>query len=112
MVWLKLDRSFFSLDHDIYICGAYMWGEDSPANNTIDTALFELLQADVNHFEKLGRIFVTGDFNGRIGQRLDYIAHDALNTIIDNIDYVPDIPLNTASMDNVCNAQGQILSTN
>ena len=39
MVWIKLDRSFFHLENEAYVCGVYVWGEHSPAYNVIDGIL-------------------------------------------------------------------------
>ena len=30
LIWLRLDKTFFKLSEDIFICGAYVWGADSP----------------------------------------------------------------------------------
>ncbi|MES9885080.1 MAG: endonuclease/exonuclease/phosphatase family protein, partial [Sedimenticola sp.] len=109
IVWLKLAKTFFSFARDMYVCGSYIWGDDSPANRYVDADLFQLLQDDINYFQELGRIFVTGDFNGRVGHRLDYIAHDALNSATDNVLYIPDVPLDRVSQDSVTNAHGNSL---
>lgn len=109
IIWLRLDKHYFSFDKDMYICGAYIWGDDSPANVHVDVDLFKLLQDDITHFEAIGRVLLAGDLNGRVGHRLDYISNDAFNASTDNASYTPDVPLARASMDNVHNTQGNKL---
>ena len=36
IIWIKLDKNFFNIESDIYIAGVYIWGENSPAYNSID----------------------------------------------------------------------------
>ena len=55
--------------------------ESSPAYNTHNVDLFELLQEDINHFSCLGIVYVCGDFNARVGTRSDYIVCDYINII-------------------------------
>ena len=42
IIWLKLSKEFFKLDSDVNLCGVYMWCEDSPAYNVINTDLHQL----------------------------------------------------------------------
>ena len=47
IVWLQFDSSFFNFEEDIYFGAVYMWGENSPAFNTINCNLFEILETDI-----------------------------------------------------------------
>ena len=31
VIWLKLDKVFFNVDEDIYVCGTYIWDADCHA---------------------------------------------------------------------------------
>mgnify|MGYP001548611803 CR=1 FL=1 len=42
---------------------------------------------------------MSGDLNSRVGLRCDYITHDRFNEAIDDLNYVPDVPLYRASPD-------------
>ena len=44
---------------------------------------------------------MTGDFNARIGQELDYVYHDSANYVPLFIDYNADYPLSRRSEDMV-----------
>jgi hypothetical protein len=67
LIWIKLDKVFFNLDNDIYICGVYLWGDDSPAYNTVNIDLFECLEYDITYYESKGSVYLIGDLNSRIG---------------------------------------------
>ena len=109
MVWIKLDKSFFHVDNDIYICGVYLWGEDSPAYHIINVDLFDTLENNISIFDALGDVYICGDFNSRVGLKRDYIAFDDNNSFIDDDNYTPDITMTRASLDNKCNSFGQKL---
>lgn len=104
IVWVKLDKKFFNLDEDVFICGTYIWVEESPAYNIVNVTLFDLLECDVTRYKELGSVFVCGDFNSRFVSRNDYITHDIHSVYIDNIDYIPDTPLVRASPDSSVNS--------
>ena len=106
LIWLKLDKMYFNLKEDAYICGVYVWCEDSPAYNVCDTDLFELLQTDIYEYDSKGKIFIVGDWNARIGNQNDFIVFDDINITCDSDGYEPDVPLCRASFDKRCNAWG------
>jgi len=78
IIWLKLHKSYFKLDYDIYIAGVYMWVENSPAYNVINEDLFDIIQCDVSYYQMLGQVLLTCDWNARVGNgdRRDYIECD------------------------------------
>ena len=108
IIWIKLDKNFFNIESDIYIAGVYIWGENSPAYNSIDVDFFNLLQNDIDDFHSQGKVMLCGDWNARVGNgaRPDYVVCDRFIDYIDDEDYLPDIPLQRQSMDNVCNSHG------
>ena len=77
IIWLRLDKTFFSLQNDVYLCGVYIWGDKSPAYNCIDCNLFQILEADIYDFQLLGTTIIAGDFNSRVGCKQDFIEFDA-----------------------------------
>ena len=99
IIWLKLDHNFFSLTKDIYLCGSYIWGVDSPAYNVVNCNLFELLESDINYFNQFGTVLVAGDLNGRVGRNNDFIVNDFNNSNFDDEDYIPDVPIPRSTLD-------------
>ena len=47
LIWLKLDRIIFQVEHDIYLSGVYLWPEGSPSFNFLDIDFFDLLEQDI-----------------------------------------------------------------
>lgn len=99
LVWIKLDKTFFGTDNDIYICSCYIPPEDSNVYKNINSQLFEfdffeLLSNDIRHYSELGDILITGDLNSRVGQRSDIVQNI-------NLDRFVDMPLNDIPADNL-----------
>jgi len=61
--------------------------------------LFEILEHDIDYFSEYGNIFITGDMNSRVGEKLDFIVHDSVNNITDDNLYAPDCTSVRASVD-------------
>lgn len=90
----------------MYICASYIWGADSPVYNTINVDLFDILENDITYFSEIGKVYIAGDLNSRVGNKCDFIVHDNVNTVYDDIDYVPDYTSVRASVDTVNNSHG------
>ena len=58
VIWLKLDHVFFLTDTDIYLCGIYLWNEDSPAYDVASVDFFDIQENDINFYEDLGDVYV------------------------------------------------------
>ena len=58
IIWLKLDHTFFNIDEDVYICAAYIWGDNSPVYNTLNVDLFEILENDITCFSECGKVYI------------------------------------------------------
>ena len=43
---------------------------------------------------QLGKVFLMGDFNARVGQKKDYITCDRVNVFTDDVNYSPENVLN------------------
>lgn len=89
MMWFKLDKHFFNLDKDLFICFPYL----VPPNSTyakrtgIDKQVLSKLEEDVIKYGNLGNIMIIGDLNAHINENdQDYIVYDSDN-ILD--DFVP-----------------------
>ena len=76
-------------------------------NYTENTDLFEILENDICQFNSEGKVYVFGDFNGRVGEKLDFVTCDKNLENIDLEENIPDRPLARASLDKTCNNQGK-----
>ena len=69
-------------DNDIYLCGIYLWNEDSPAYDVVNVDFFDILENDINFYEDLSDVYVCVDFNSRIGSKHDFIRNDDVNSFL------------------------------
>jgi exonuclease III len=110
--WIKLCKKFFNFEKDVYLAAAYI----SPAGSSFTGKrddLFEILEADVGTYSKLGDCFICGDFNARTMCEPDYCIEELSDNHI-NLpnDYLFDIPLRRNNMDaHVTDAHGKSLLT-
>ncbi|KAL4239862.1 hypothetical protein ACF0H5_000662 [Mactra antiquata] len=49
---------------------------------------------DKDFQKELGKIFIAGDFNCRVGVKADYIQYDNVVNDLDPDEYIPDTPHN------------------
>ena len=101
IVWLKLDKHFFLTESDYDIGAIYIPPEHSPMHNLTDYDIFTVLENDVNQFSKLGKVFICGDTNCRIGNKLHFIVDDSVLECEDT-EYTPPPP-NRTSLDRKSN---------
>ena len=110
-LWLKLDKSFFDFEHDLYACAVYI----PPVTSVHYDNDFALLENEVSIFVNQGKVLLIGDFNSRTGQSPDYILNDStdLNNFSDNYilprNYSVDQIIKRNNKDQICNAQGKNL---
>ena len=92
-MWIKLDKQFFKLENDIYLANAYVCPQNSSYSSKTDD-IMELLERDIAHFSKLGKILLCGDFNARTNSACDYCVDDNIDDLLDlPYDYIQDVPL-------------------
>ena len=72
-IWCKLDKSFFHLEKDIFLCAIYIPPRNSPYFN-ID--VFNDLENDIAKFSNEGYVILSGDLNARTGSALDHKEED------------------------------------
>ena len=99
--WLKLERSFFKINHDIYVLVAYI-SNGSFAEKSED--IFELIENDIAKFSKNGcEFFVCGDFNARTNVDPDFCMFDENDNISDHVNLpfnmLSDVPLPRGNTD-------------
>ena len=76
-------------------------------NDIVNVDLFNVLESDIFCYSQAGSVYVFGDFNGRVGQKCDYVVHDQINLLNDDVHYIPDCNITRrASLDNTHNSHG------
>ena len=80
-LWIKLDKTFFKQDFDIYLSVLYI----KPQNPNVDSGeMFDNLNKDITEYPNHGKIILLGDFNCRTGEQADHIINDTLFNRADN----------------------------
>ena len=60
IIWVKLEKTFFHFESDVYIAGVYLWREGSPSYDVHDVDFFYVLQRDICEFVTVGSVFFSG----------------------------------------------------
>ena len=68
LLWIKLDKNYFGINEDLYICGVYISPDENNAAvyEHLHKKPFEILHEECNKYENKGHIALLGDFNARI----------------------------------------------
>ena len=83
--WIRLNKSFFNMSHDIYICTVYISNGSFGAKNNDDILM--LIENDIARFNRNGsKIIVCGDFNARTCNDPDYLEGDGYSELDDVLD--------------------------
>ena len=106
-MWWKLEKSFFKLNSDIFICSANVPPQNSSTEIRIDIDHYDHLQNDIYKFLNQGKVLLCGDFNARTGN-LDDLIFDDRFTNIENFTPI-NVPKRT-SRDTQVNAYGKSLN--
>ncbi|CAC5411506.1 unnamed protein product [Mytilus coruscus] len=108
-LWLKLDKFFFGLKKDIYLCACYI----PPLTSTYFNDDFILLENEISKMSSKGNILIIGDLNAIVSNHLDFISdenniHDDLLNLLPD-DYLGDSHIYRNSLDKVLNSHGKQL---
>ena len=102
---MKLDKSFFDFEHDVYVCAVYI----PPVTSVHYDNDFALLESEVSIFANQGKVLLIGDFNFRTGQSPDYILNNFSDNYILPRNYSVDQILKRNNQDQICKTQGKNL---
>ena len=109
IIWVKLDKLFFNLEKDIYICVAYLSPENSSIFKDKTNSLFEDIEKEVSKYCYDGDVIIMGDLNARTGRLKDYISDDSVNYIPLPNNYEIDNFRERLNRDNNVNSYGKKL---
>ena len=107
-IWLKLNKTFFGFDKDIFLCGIYI----PPVCSFHYNNEYENLEKEIKTLSKDGSILLMGDFNSRTSCSTDFILNDNNNEYLETIlpiDYKSDFHYMRKSQDRTINVQGREL---
>ena len=110
-IWLKLNRSSFQMDRDLFICCSYLIPENSSIFSWRDIDVCKLLEKDIEKYSAYGNVLLCGDLNSRTNDLKDYITND-VRDIHSNLpsDYLPDLEIKERNnLDKHVNNYGKFL---
>ena len=74
--WLKLSKTFFGFQNDLYVCFVYI----APANSSYvvrtNIDILSLLEKDILKYSNNGDILIAGDTNARTGNEADNLDNN------------------------------------
>ncbi|VDI29247.1 Hypothetical predicted protein [Mytilus galloprovincialis] len=76
-IWLKLDRTFFRFQEDLYICFVYNPPENSSYYRKLNYNILEMIENDIVKYSQSGKIMIAGDLNARTACEIDHIQMDS-----------------------------------
>ena len=93
IIWIKLSSAIFPFDEDVYLCNLYIPPTASSVLKNSEIDIYDQLETGIIKYNNLGKVFVTGDFNSRTSDSIDYIIFDKY--LDHNLDFLNpvDIPL-------------------
>ena len=87
IVWLKMKTTFFNFENDHYYCICYIPPEKSKLYTDMcvmqDLDFFDQIADDARNYENQGEIFLSGDFNSRVGLMPDFVEQTGLDRFVD-----------------------------
>jgi hypothetical protein len=98
IMWLKLHKSFFHLEDDIYIGLVYANPQYSSFTHQTED-VFALVSQDLAKYSNMGKCIILRDFNARTKTSADYIEHDSHKFDYLTPDYINDTPMYRRNMD-------------
>lgn len=108
-IWFKLEKDFFGLEKDLFVCACYI----PPLNSPYYKDDFSILEGEISQLSGRGNILVIGDLNARIADKLDFIeSENDINDTLHNLlpdEYICDFNITRNSQDKMFNNQGQQL---
>ena len=75
-LWFRLDKDFFKIPNDLFICAAYIPPQNTSKTILVKTDYFDDLLSTINQFMRKGNVLLAGDFNARIGNENIHEIHD------------------------------------
>jgi len=113
ILWIKLCKTFFQLDDDLYLCFVYIPPSNSKYYDKHGIVFFESIEQSIANYSDCGKVIVIGDLNARCGLRSDCIENteeyrEFIATPYDNDDVLNELPYRF-SMDTTINSSGNKL---
>ena len=84
VMWLKLCKTFFGADEDIYLCLTYVIPSNSTRRDLIIEHTLHRIEADLSQFQEQSncKFLIAGDMNARTRNSPDYVEWDETHDML------------------------------
>ena len=101
IIWIKLQKDFFGLENDLFVCFVYASPLNSCYTKNLDYDIFDLVEGGISKYNKEGDVILAGDLNAKTNTENDFVSdiqddHSPINNI--NI-YSYDLPMERENVD-------------
>ncbi len=97
-VWVKLDRYFFNISENYYVCFIYVSPDKSGKEFGID--VYDKVTNELSSYSTKGKCILLGDMNAHTQLESDFIVNDEVSEGVDlPIDYIVDMPMKRRNCD-------------
>ena len=108
-MWLKLSKTFFNLDYDIYVCCCYLPPSNSKVVVQANVDLHQILQQEIMQYQSKGEVIIIGDLNSRTGLKQEQWMDPGTISNDDNIEFTNIVLPVRFCQDTKCNTFGNKL---
>ena len=111
IIWIELSNELFHFNEDVYLCYVYIPPTSSKVLKDKDFDFFEEIEKGLEKYSKLGKTYVTRDFNARtvtLSVILDFDAYLDSNADTRHIFDISSLPIRQ-NQDNITDSNGQKL---
>jgi hypothetical protein len=104
----KLDKNYFGIENDAYYCICYIPPYRSTLYSNVlkDIDFYEHIGDDMRHYSDIGDVYLCGDLNSRVAERLDFVENVGLDRFVDIPDITSESVPERKSDDKVVNSFG------
>ena len=107
-LWIRLEKYFFNLENEIFLCGAYIPPKNSTQNILSKTDYFDYLENSIFKYRDKGNIVIMCGLNARTGTEDHTLCLDNnISQFLPDINSVQDG--NPCSCDDKTNSYGRML---
>ena len=98
-VWVRLDKEFFNISEDLYVC--YMYASPDKSGRDFGIDVYERITDSIAEYCSRGKCLILGDMNAHTSVNPDFISNDEKGNDLINLpeSYEADIPLNRRNSD-------------
>lgn len=108
-IWIKLCKTYFGLECDLYLCYAYIPPANSEFYKNRQDDTWDYIENDIAKYSHLGSVILCGDLNARTGRKNDFVDQDEQTLHSNDLYYELDNDITRNSQDTVICARGRKL---